>query len=181
MLLQPLEIEGLYEISSPRNEDDRGFFTRSYDHQVFERHGLETHWEQESLSFNRRRLTVRGLHFQLPPFAETKIVRVTRGAVLDVALDLRRKSPSYGQHLAVELSARAATALYIPSGFAHGFQTLEDDTMVEYKINVPYRSDLAAGLRWDDDSLGIHWHRGQISFSQRDAALPLFNQVESPF
>src|SRR5437763_417906 len=117
MLLRPLDIDGLYEITAPRNEDERGFFMRSYDRRAFEEHGLETRWVEESLSFNERRLTIRGLHFQFPPFPETKIVRVTQGAAMDVALDLRRGSPTYGQHVAIELSAANGKAVYIPAGF----------------------------------------------------------------
>jgi len=181
MLLRPLDIDGLYEITAPRNEDERGFFMRSYDRLAFEEQGLETQWEQESLSFNERRMTVRGLHFQLPPFPETKIVRVTQGAAMDIALDLRRTSPTYGKHFAIELSATNGNALYIPAGFAHGFQTLEDNTLVEYKINVAYHPELTAGIRWNDPSLDIRWHTGEISVSERDAALPLFAKFESPF
>jgi len=154
---------------------------RSYDRAAFADKGLETRWEQESLSFNERRLTIRGLHFQLPPAAEAKIVRVTRGAVMDVALDLRKESPTYGKHLAIELSAENGKALYISEGFAHGFQTLEDDTLVEYKINVAYQPELSTGIRWNDESLGIAWHGGEINFSERDAALPLLDQLGSPF
>jgi dTDP-4-dehydrorhamnose 3,5-epimerase len=181
MLLRPLDIDGLFEITAPRNEDERGFFMRSYDRQAFEASGLETRWEQESLSFNEQRFTIRGLHFQLPPVAETKIVRVTRGAAMDVALDLRRESPTFGRHVAIELSAEKGNAVYIPAGFAHGFQTLEDDTLLEYKINVGYRTELAAGVRWNDPSLAIKWHQGDISTSPRDAELPLFADLVSPF
>jgi len=181
MLLRPLEIDGLFEITSPRHADERGFFMRAYDRAAFEEKGLETRWEQESLSFNERRLTIRGLHFQLPPAAETKIVRVTRGAVMDVALDLRKASPTYGKHVAIELSAENGKALYITEGFAHGFQTLDDNTLVEYKINVAYRPELSAGVRWNDPSLNIAWHDGDINFSERDAGLPLFDQLGPPF
>src|SRR4051812_28634985 len=117
MLLRPLEINGLFAVTAPRNEDERGFFMRSYDREAFEKQGLETHWEQESLSFNEKGFTIRGLHFQLPPFPETKIVRVTRGAAMDVALDLRQESPTYGKHVAIELSAAEGNAVYIPAGF----------------------------------------------------------------
>ena len=181
MLLRPLEIDGLFEITSPRHADERGFFMRSYDRAAFEEKGLETRWEQESLSFNERRLTIRGLHFQLPPAAETKIVRVTRGAVMDVALDLRKASPTYGKHLAIELSAENGKALYIAEGFAHGFQTLGDNTLVEYKINVAYQPELSTGVRWNDPSLGIAWRQGENSVSARDAALPTMDEFASPF
>jgi dTDP-4-dehydrorhamnose 3,5-epimerase len=102
---------------------------------------------------------------------------VTRGAVIDVALDLRRASPTYGEHVAIELSEKKGNALYIPAGFAHGFQTLEDNTLVEYKINTAYRSELAAGVRWNDPSLGIAWCEGDVNVSERDAALPLLSDL----
>jgi dTDP-4-dehydrorhamnose 3,5-epimerase len=181
MLLQPLDIDGLYEITASRNEDERGFFMRSYDRQVFAENGLETQWEQESLSFNQRKFTIRGLHFQLPPLPETKIVRVTRGAAMDVALDMRSASQTYGRHVAIELSAENGKALYIPAGFAHGFQTLEDNTLVEYKINVAYCRELSTGIRWNDPSLDIPWHDGETGMSERDAVLPLLGDLNSPF
>ena len=181
MLLRPLEIDGLYEITAPRNDDERGFFMRSYDRAAFQKQGLETHWEQESLSFNEQKFTIRGLHFQLPPLTETKIVRVTRGAAMDVALDLRRESPTFGEHIAIELSADNGKAVYIPAGFAHGFQTLVENTLLEYKINVAYTTELSAGVRWNDPSLGIKWHQGEVNTSPRDAGLPLFADLVSPF
>lgn len=181
MQLIPLTLQGAYKIKFNRIEDDRGFFMRFYDAEVFASSGLQSNWEQESISFNRKKDTLRGIHFQMPPFVEAKLVRVTSGAVLDVLVDLRKESNTYGKWQSVELSSKNDTALYIPKGFGHGFRTLEDNTVVEYKIDVPYRSELASGIRWNDELLKIEWGVEDPVISKRDSELQKFSQFISPF
>jgi dTDP-4-dehydrorhamnose 3,5-epimerase len=154
---------------------------RSYDRQYFEAAGLQTNWVQESLSFNRVANTIRGLHFQTPPLVETKVVRVLTGAVLDVLVDLRKGSDHYGTWDAIELSAEKGNAVYIPAGCAHGFRTLEADTLIEYKIDVPFDPALSDGIQWNDPSLNIDWNASDPITSERDNALPLLSSFVSPF
>ena len=181
MRIEPLELEGLYLVTSELRSDERGYFVRSYERAAFADAGLVTEWEQESISFNKLKNTVRGLHFQHPPHPETKLVRVAAGLMVDVAVDLRKASPTYGKWLSVELSAENAKALYIPAGFAHGFQTLTDDVVIAYKIDVPYHADLAGGVRWNDPAIGIDWLAGDHIISGRDKSLPTLDEFDSPF
>jgi len=176
-----LKLSGTYLVSSPRKTDERGYFMRSHDRQAFVDNGLVSEWEQESLSFNRDKGTVRGLHFQTPPAVETKIVRVVSGAMLDVFVDLRRDSNTYGKWDSVVLSASEGNAVYIAAGFAHGFRTLEPDTLILYKIDVPYSPENVGGLRWDDPDLNIDWGVTEPVLSGRDAELPYFRDFHSPF
>ena len=181
MKLKPLKFSDAFEIKLDRLQDERGFFMRFYDSEIFGEFGLQTEWMQESVSFNRWENTIRGLHFQYPPFAETKIVRLVAGAVLDVLLDLRQNSETYGECLGIELTADNDTAVYIPKGVAHGFRTLSENTILEYKIDVPYKSDLAGGIRWNDNALEIDWGKGDPIVSERDTRLSRFSEFESPF
>lgn len=181
MQIEPLRLKGAYRIKLERINDSRGYFMRFYNREIFAAHGLQTVWEQESVSFNKRKNTLRGLHFQLPPFNETKIVRVASGAVLDVLVDLRKNSATYGEWDAVELSAENDTAVYIPKGFAHGFKTLADDTLVEYKIDADYNSEAASGIRWNDPTLAVEWNAENPIMSERDQHLPIFADFDSPF
>ena len=155
--------------------DERGLFARTWCREEFRAHGLDSDLAQCSVSANRRRGTLRGLHYQVAPRAEAKLVRCTAGAIIDVALDLRPESPTRGRWLAVELSARDRRMLYIPKGFAHGFQTLEDDTEVFYQISESYDPACARGVRWDDPAFAIRWPEapGRI-LSERDASYPDF-------
>jgi dTDP-4-dehydrorhamnose 3,5-epimerase len=173
MLFRPLDIPGLFLIELERMEDERGFFSRLFCADTFLQHGLCTDYPQWSVSFNSRRGTLRGLHFQAPPQEEVKLVSCTRGAVFDVAVDLRLGSPSRGKWAGVELSADNRSALYIPAGFAHGFQTLTDDAEVRYHISERYRPEAARGVRWDDPDLAVVWPRAdQRVISGRDQTLP---------
>lgn len=181
MRIEPLKLKGTYEINFNRIGDSRGFFMRFYDREKFAESNLQTVWEQESLSYNKRRNTVRGLHFQLPPLVEAKVVRVVRGAILDVFVDLRKNSETYGEWDAVELSEENDRAVYIPKGFAHGFRTLSENALVEYKIDVPYRAELASGIRWNDSALKIDWRVENPVVSARDAELQFFDEFNSPF
>ena len=181
MRINPLKLKGTYEINFKRVGDSRGFFMRFYDRKLFAEKGLQTVWEQESMSFNQAKNTVRGLHFQNPPLVETKIVRVVQGAIWDVFVDLRKKSETYGEWDALELSAENDRAVYIPKGFAHGFRVLSGNTLVEYKIDVPYQADLSGGIRWNDKTLDIDWKVENPIISARDGELGFFADFDSPF
>ncbi|CAN5545728.1 dTDP-4-dehydrorhamnose 3,5-epimerase [soil metagenome] len=181
MRIERLKLDGTHKIVLDPKVDSRGHFVRTYDRKIFEDHYLSTDWEQESSSYNDAANTILGLHFQIPPQAETKIVRVSRGAVLDVFVDLRKASVTYRHWDSITLSAENNTSVYIPQGFAHGFRTLVDDTVVEYKINAGFRPELTAGIRWNDETLGIDWGVDHPIISERDAELPVFELFHSPF
>ena len=173
MLFRPLEISGLWLIEPEKVEDERGFFSRLFCADMFLERGLCADYPQWSVSFNKCRGTLRGLHFQAPPHDETKLVSCTRGAVFDVAVDVRPQSPSRGKWVGVELSADNRFVFYIPAGFAHGFQTLADDTEVRYHISKRYCAEASRGVRWDDPDLAIVWpETDQRVISSRDKALP---------
>ena len=155
-------------------EDERGFFARSFCGREFELAGLDPCVAQCNVSFNRRRGTLRGMHFQRAPHAEAKLVRCTRGRIYDVILDLRPGSPSYRRWFAIELGAESRRALYAPKGVAHGFQTLEDGCEVLYQRSDFYAPELAAGVRWNDPAFGIEWPIADPIVSARDAAYPDF-------
>jgi dTDP-4-dehydrorhamnose 3,5-epimerase len=166
-------LAGAFVIELDRSEDERGFFARTFSTREFRTRGLVSEFVEHSISYNRRRGTLRGLHYQAAPHGETKVVRCIRGAVFDVIVDLREASRSRGQWHAVELSGENQRALYIPEGMAHGFQTLQDDATLSYLISTPYVSEAAAGVRWSDETLGIDWPIVPPSvLSARDAALP---------
>jgi dTDP-4-dehydrorhamnose 3,5-epimerase len=166
------EISGVFLVETDPAVDERGEFVRRYCREEFAEHGLDFSPVQVSTSSNRRRGTLRGLHFQAPPKPEAKLVCCLRGAVFDVAVDLRSSSPSHGRWTAVELTAANGRGLYIPPGCAHGFQTLEDDTEVLYLITQPYESSLQRGVRWDDPTLGIEWPEEPTAISERDRSFP---------
>ena len=181
MQIEPLRLKGAYRIKLERIGDARGYFMRFYNREIFAAYNLQTVWQQESVSFNKKKNTLRGLHFQLPPFNETKIVRVASGAIYDVLVDLRKDSETCGEWEAIELSAENDTAVYIPKGFAHGFKTLADDTLVEYKIDANYNAESASGIRWNDADLAIDWKAENPIMSERDGKLPFFADFDSPF
>jgi dTDP-4-dehydrorhamnose 3,5-epimerase len=148
---------GVFIIEPERREDRRGFFARTWCQEEFAGHGLNPHLVQCSVSVNVLRGTLRGMHFQAPPHAEAKLIRCTRGAMWDVALDLRPGSPTFRRHVGAELTAENRLALYIPEGVAHGFQTLEDNTEVLYQMTAAYAPETARGVRFDDPAFGIPW------------------------
>ena len=154
--------------------DARGLFARTFCEEEFASAGLPTRFVQSSVSFNAHRGTLRGLHYQVPPKAEGKLVRCTRGAVYDVVLDLRSSSPAYLRSISVELTAENRRALYIPPGCAHGFQTLLDDSEVLYLMTEFYAPETARGVRWNDPLFGIAWPIGNPTMSERDATYPDF-------
>jgi len=167
-----LAIAGAYAVEVELLEDERGAFARTFCTDEFVRIGLEPGVAQCSISLNRRRATLRGMHLQLAPQEETKLVRCTRGSIFDAIVDLRPESPTLGQWAAAELTADRRNALYVPRGFAHGFVTLEDDTQVEYVISTPYAPAASVGIRWDDPAVGIEWPIAPEVMSDRDRELP---------
>jgi dTDP-4-dehydrorhamnose 3,5-epimerase len=180
MIFKPLPLDGAFLIEPESVEDERGFFARTFAADEFLAHGLSAAIAQCSVSCNRRRGTLRGLHFQAEPHGEVKHVRCTRGAAFDVIVDLRRESPTFRRWASVELSADSRTGLYIPHGFAHGFQTLVDDTELFYQISTPYAPAAARGIRWDDPQLGIAWPVAERRvISARDLALPTLADLEA--
>jgi dTDP-4-dehydrorhamnose 3,5-epimerase len=172
MIVRETELAGVHVVEPERIEDERGFFARVFDARELAELGLDTAVAETSIGFNRSRLTLRGLHFQVTPHEETKLVRCTRGAVYDVAVDLRPESATRFRWVAVELTADNRLALYLPAGCAHGYLTLEDDTEVAYQISKPYVPDAATGVRWDDPMLDIDWPARPAVISKRDAAFP---------
>lgn len=166
-----------------KNKDSRGFLSEVYTRRAFEAEGDEIDFVQDNHSFSVKKGTVRGLHFQTPPVAQYKLVRVVRGSMFDVVVDLRRSSFSYGRHVSVVLSAAAWNQVLVPIGFAHGFMTLEDDTEVAYKVSDYYSPDHDKGLLWNDPVLGIQWPvpAKEALLSERDRAHPRLAELESPF
>jgi dTDP-4-dehydrorhamnose 3,5-epimerase len=165
-------VAGVVILDLELHEDDRGFFARAFCTEEFVAHGLNGHVEQCNLSWNNVRGTLRGLHYQVAPHEETKIVRCTRGAIWDVVVDLRAESQSYRRWTGVELTAENRRALYVPSGVAHGFITTSDDAEVFYMMGSPYAADAARGVPWDDPSFAIRWPLQPVVISDRDRSYP---------
>lgn len=174
MIFLPTALSGAFIIELDRREDDRGFFARTWCRNEFAEMGLNPDLVQCSISYNRCRGTLRGLHWQVAPHAEAKLVRCTRGAIWDAIVDLRPGSPTYTQHLGVELTAESGRALYIPEGMAHGFMTLEDDCEVSYQMSQFYEPAAARGARWNDPAFDIRWPLGNPIMHPRDAGYPDF-------
>lgn len=175
MIYRETGLPGALVIDPERIEDERGFFARTWCREEFERRGLKNGIAQCSVSFNRRRGTVRGVHYQAAPHEEVKLVRCTRGAIFDVIVDLRAGSPTYRRWFGVELNDENRLLLYVPEGFAHGFQTLVDNAEVFYQITPEYAPQAARGVRWDDPALGIHWPLEATVISARDRAYALLS------
>jgi dTDP-4-dehydrorhamnose 3,5-epimerase len=174
MIFASTRLEGALLIDIERNEDERGFFARTWCRQELAARGLDTEIAQESVSYNRLRGTVRGLHFQRSPHAETKIVRCTRGAIFDVLVDLRPHSSSFLQWQGFELTAENRRAVYIPKGFAHGFQTLAEHCEITYQISTVYTPESAGGYRFDDAAFCITWPLPLTMISERDLGWPRY-------
>ena len=170
MVFTETPLKGAFVVDLEPRGDDRGFFARAFCQREFEARGLKTEIAQANLSFNYRKGTLRGLHFQYPPAAETKFVRCTRGAILDVIVDLRPESPTYLQHAAVELTADNRRALYVPERFAHGYQVLQDDTETLYQVGEFYTASAESGLFHADPRLGIQWPLPVTDISDKDRA-----------
>ena len=182
IIRHPLGAEALLEIRPAKFGDARGFFSETYNQARFADAGIDLTFVQDNHSLSGDVGTVRGLHFQVPPFAQDKLVRVTKGAIYDVAVDIRRGSPTYGAHIGVRLSAADWNQLLVPVGFAHGFCTLERDTEVIYKVSAPYSRDHDLGLLWNDPALGIAWPlTGDAILSDKDKMQPRLADLPAYF
>lgn len=177
------KLQGVLILKPRRFADARGFFVEVYNERVFREAGVTPTFVQDNHSYSRQRGTIRGLHFQLPPATQAKLVRVVRGRVYDVAVDLRRGSPTYGQWVAESLSAEGGEQIYLPHGFAHGFCTLEDETEVVYKVDAYYAPAQDSGIIWNDPSLNISWPVAPeaVVLSDKDRKLGTFAAFASPF
>lgn len=175
MIFTETELKGAFIIEIDPHEDERGFFARSWCENEFKEHGLNPRLAQCNISFNKKRGTLRGMHYQAEPYPEAKLVRCTMGAIYDVIIDLRKDSPTFKRWAAVELTAQNRRALYVPEGFAHGFQTLEDNTEVFYQMSEFYHPECARGVRWDDPAFGVEWRLPVSGSSLRDHLYPMFD------
>jgi dTDP-4-dehydrorhamnose 3,5-epimerase len=174
MKFLPCRLAGAFVVEIEPHQDARGLFARTFCQDEFVRHGLPGQFVQCNISRNRLRGTLRGMHYQIEPAPEGKLVRCTRGSIYDVLVDLRTDSPTYTQWEAFDLSAQTARAVFIPPGIAHGFQTLEDDTEVFYQMTEFYQPDLQRGVRWDDPAFRIRWPLETVAVSERDNSYPDF-------
>jgi dTDP-4-dehydrorhamnose 3,5-epimerase len=176
-------LDGVKIIAPAKHGDHRGFFSETYRESLFAAAGLPTRFVQDNHSFSAARHVLRGLHFQAGPQPQGKLVRIIRGAVLDVVVDIRRGSPSYGRHIAVELSAENWRQIWVPPGFAHGFLTLTENTEALYKVTAEYAPEWEGGVRFDDPALGINWGIApdQATTSPRDRQWPDWDRFQSPF
>jgi dTDP-4-dehydrorhamnose 3,5-epimerase len=176
VIFRKLQLQGAVLIELEPRTDERGFFARTFCADEFAQAGLNTSVVQCNVSFNKHKGTLRGMHYQLAPYEEAKLVRCTSGAIFDAIIDLRPESPTFKRHFSVVLSAENRTALYVPEGFAHGFQTLQDDTEVFYQMSQRYQAEAAAGVRWDDPAFGIEWPSDERNITERDRSYPDYRQ-----
>ncbi len=175
MLFTETKLKGAFVIEPQLLEDDRGFFARTWCQRELVAQGLNPHLVQCSISFNKKKGTLRGMHYQVSPHEEVKIVRCTKGAIHDVIIDLRRESPTFKQYVAVVLKADNRKMLYIPERFAHGFQTLEDDTEIFYQMSEIYEPTCARGVKWNDPAFAIEWPPAERLIIERDQTYPDFS------
>ncbi|WP_139975432.1 dTDP-4-dehydrorhamnose 3,5-epimerase [Ochrobactrum sp. CGA5] len=180
MQIRPLGLNGVFEICPRKFGDDRGFFSEIYNAKAFTEAGIDLNFVQDNHSFSAAKGVVRGLHYQLPPFAQDKLVRVTRGAILDVAVDIRKSSPTFGKWVALEVSAEKWNQILVPKGFAHGFMTLIENTEVIYKVTNYYSPEHDRSIRFDDPAIGIDWPTASsgVQLSDKDQKAPLFADAE---
>jgi dTDP-4-dehydrorhamnose 3,5-epimerase len=178
MIFVETKLRGAFIIDIERREDSRGFFARAFCQREFTDHGLKPLIAQANIAFNSRKGTLRGMHFQYPPAAETKLVRATRGAILDIIVDLRPESPTYLEHVAVELTADDHRSLYVPERFAHGYQVLENRTETSYQVGEFYLPGVEGGLHYRDPRLALQWPLPVEEISPKDAAWNLLSEVE---
>jgi dTDP-4-dehydrorhamnose 3,5-epimerase len=177
MKFSPASLPGVWIIDPELREDERGFLARTYCENEFAGHNLNTYWPQCNLTLTRKRGMVRGLHYQAEPKLEIKLIRCATGAVFDVLVDVRKGSTSFGRWEAFELTAQNRRLLYVPGGFAHGFQCLTDNCELFYQMSEFYVPDLARGLRWNDPQVGIRWPIIEARLSERDESLPLLSAL----
>lgn len=178
MIFIETKLEGAFILDVDRHEDDRGFFARAFCQREFAEHGLKPLIAQANIAFNKKKGTLRGMHFQFPPSAETKLVRCTRGAILDIIVDLRPESSTYLDHVAVELTADNHRALYVPERFAHSYQVLEDGTETSYQMGEFYMPGLEGGLIYNDPRLSLKWPLPVTEISPKDNSWKLLSEVE---
>lgn len=178
MIFTETKLKGAYIIDIERREDSRGFFARVFCQKEFESHGLKPLIAQANIAFNVKKGTLRGMHFQYPPAAETKLVRCTRGAILDIIVDLRPESPTYLDHIAVELNEDNQRALFVPERFAHGYQVLRDGTETSYQVGEFYTPGVEGGLMYNDRRLGLQWPLPVTAISEKDAVWKLLDDIE---
>jgi len=178
MIFTETKLKGAFVIDIEPHADLRGFFARAFCQQEFEAHGLKPVIAQTNIAFNQKSGTLRGMHFQFAPAAETKLVRCTRGAIHDIIVDLRPESPTYLQHVAAELSERNFRALYVPERFAHGYQVLQDETETHYQVGEFYTPECEGGLRHDDPRLELQWPLPVTTISEKDRGWRLLDQQE---
>jgi dTDP-4-dehydrorhamnose 3,5-epimerase len=182
MIVTRTSIAGLIHIVPRRFGDHRGFFAETYSRRAYASHGVDSEFVHDNHSLSAEVGTVRGLHFQAPPHAQGKLVRCGRGAIFDVAVDIRKGSPTFGKWVGFELSAENGAQLYVPPGFAHGFMTLRPESEIVYKCTDYYAPEVEGAVRWDDPAIGIEWpFVGAPILSAKDAAAPLLADIESPF
>ena len=181
--IRKLALPEILEVKPRKFGDDRGFFAETYNRERFHDHGVAIDWMQDNQSFSAEAFTLRGLHYQEPPFAQDKLVRVLKGRILDVAVDIRTGSPQFGRWVSLELSADDFNQILVPAGFAHGFLTLEPDTEVFYKVSARYSAEHDRSIRFDDPDIGIDWPlEGRTPIlSAKDAAAPRLSQIQTPF
>lgn len=180
MIHKKTEIEGLLEIEPSVFQDDRGYFLESFRQDFFDKQGLRLAFVQDNESMSKKGV-LRGLHFQAPPFEQGKLVRVIKGSVLDIALDIRVGSPTFGKHCSIVLSEQNKKQFWIPPGFAHGFLVLEDDTIFSYKCTGYYNKAAEGSVKWNDPTLNIDWGIANPILSEKDKLAPLLSDTESPF
>jgi len=180
MEVKTTPIQGLLIIQPKVFTDARGYFFESYSEKLFKQHGINAHFVQDNQSLSQKS-ALRGLHFQSPPYEQGKLVRVIKGAVLDVVVDIRKNSPTYGQHFSLELSEKNFLMLWVPPGFAHGFATLENDTIFVYKCTNLYHKESEGGINWNDPDLKINWGVSAPIVSEKDKELGLLKNLHSPF
>jgi dTDP-4-dehydrorhamnose 3,5-epimerase len=178
MIFTETKLKGAFIIELDRKTDERGFFARAFCQQEFREHGLKSVIAQANVALSSKKGTLRGMHFQYPPAAESKLVRCSRGALLDIIVDLRPESPTYLEHISVELSEDNMTALYVPERFAHGFQALRDDTVTSYQMGEFHKPNAESGLRYDDPRLGLNWPLPVSVMSPRDQAFRALREIE---
>lgn len=175
IIFRETKLKGSFVIEPEKFEDERGFFARSFSDKEFEAHGINPRMVECNISFNKKMRTIRGMHFQSAPYAQAKLVRCTQGGIYDALIDLRPDSPTYKQWIAEELTAKNRLMLYVPEGFAHGFQTLEDDTEVFYQVSAHYVPASCGGVRWDDPAFAVSWRTTEgVTINERDQNYPDF-------
>lgn len=181
--VRELELPGVFEITPKKFGDERGFFSETYNASELRKHGIDISFVQDNQSLSAAKGVLRGLHYQKPPFAQDKLVRVVRGAIFDVAVDIRKGSPTFAKWIGLTVSAQAWNQILVPKGFAHGFVTLEPDTEVIYKVSAPYAPEHEGAIRFDDPDIAIDWpgEAGSFQLSEKDAEAGLLADTETGF